>query len=195
MRRIKCFMIEPTPLTRYWYRRYSSDDDLCRGGAHSYHNAEVLIGDLNCHPFKPPVTSEVWPKTCDGCGASFEPHDAYQIFPSSLWSAPDRPDLGVFTLDGAPHGAMSYMPWVTTAESLGPDGKALAVITPGGSWYIDSRASNCTMPNDTKHRCWVRHGAPPNITVDKNGNTCAAGAGSIACGGYHGFLRAGYLED
>lgn len=73
------------------------------------------------------------------------------------------------------------------------DGPVLSVMTPGGVWRIDSRASNCTMPYDYEHRCWVRHGTPPLVTVDKDGNTCAAGAGSIQCGDYHGFLRDGKL--
>lgn len=47
------------------------------------------------------------------------------------------------------------------------------------------------MPDDAEHRCWIRHGEPPLITVDKNGLTCAAGAGSIQCRDYHGFLRDG----
>jgi hypothetical protein len=69
----------------------------------------------------------------------------------------------------------------------------LIVRTPGGDWNIDSRASNCTMPDDKTHRCWVRHGEPPNIHVDKNGHTCGAGAGSIISGNYHGFLHNGAL--
>lgn len=69
----------------------------------------------------------------------------------------------------------------------------LLVKTPGGDWNVDSRAHNCTLKDDRRHRCWVRHGAPPNITVDKVGLTCAAGAGSIQAGSYHGFLRNGYL--
>jgi hypothetical protein len=44
------------------------------------------------------------------------------------------------------------------------------------------------------HKCWVRHGAAPDITVDKAGVTCGAGAGSIMCGNYHGFLRGGRLQ-
>lgn len=75
----------------------------------------------------------------------------------------------------------------------GPDGKSLSVRTPGGDWRIDSRASNCTMPDENDHRCWVRHGIPPMITVDKIGNTCKAGAGSIQMGQYHGFLINGSL--
>lgn len=56
-------------------------------------------------------------------------------------------------------------------------------------------ASNCTMPDDKNHKCWVRHGRPEDGTlhVDKNGHTCAAGAGSIVAGNYHGFLHNGHL--
>jgi len=70
----------------------------------------------------------------------------------------------------------------------------LCVVLPNGDhWNIDSRASNCTLPNDKTHRCWIREGTPPSITVGKAGHTCSAGAGSIACGSYHGFLRDGVL--
>jgi len=77
----------------------------------------------------------------------------------------------------------------------GPDGKYLAVQTPGGTWVVDSRCSNCALPNDNVHNCWIRHGEPPIITVDKAGLTCAAGAGSIQCGNYHGFLTRGILSE
>lgn len=70
----------------------------------------------------------------------------------------------------------------------------LHVVLPNGHWWdIDGRAANCTLPQDKTHRCWVRHGTPPHITVDKNGPTCSAGAGSILSDGYHGFLREGRL--
>jgi len=76
------------------------------------------------------------------------------------------------------------------------EGPQLTVVCPNGSqWTIDSRASNCTMPYDYAHRCWVRHGDPLTepVTVDKNGLTCAAGGGSIQAGDYHGFLTNGVL--
>lgn len=73
------------------------------------------------------------------------------------------------------------------------EGPQLTVKTPGGRWVIDSRASNCGSPYDYNHRCWIRQGVPPHITVDKNGPTCSAGAGSIQCGDYHGFLQNGAL--
>jgi hypothetical protein len=51
---------------------------------------------------------------------------------------------------------------------------------------------------DKTHRCWVRHGDPDKgepVHVDKAGHTCAAGAGSIATPGYHGFLHNGQLTS
>jgi len=60
---------------------------------------------------------------------------------------------------------------------------------------MDDRASNCGSRDDDEHRCWVRHGEPPDLTVDKQGLTCTAGAGSIVTDTWHGFLRGGYLVD
>ena len=113
----------------------------------------------------------------------------------------DRPDdFGV--------GAMYYADWECSERPLDAQGRKLwgwdwdnqfepplYVITPGGPWCIDSRASNCTLKEDRMHRCWVRHGTPPNIHVDKAGVTCRAGAGSIICGKYHGFLHGGSLTN
>jgi hypothetical protein len=74
------------------------------------------------------------------------------------------------------------------------DGNHLLVTLPDRSiWDVDSRANNCSRPNDTEHRCWVRDGKIPKITAGKDGNTCSAGAGSIQSGSWHGFLRNGYL--
>jgi hypothetical protein len=53
------------------------------------------------------------------------------------------------------------------------------------------------MKDDNIHRCWVRHGRPEDGTlhVDKAGNTCRAGAGSIDTGKWHGFLHNGELHS
>jgi hypothetical protein len=153
---------------------------------------------------------ERWPKVC-ACGYEFcqcgDPGcvvDAYQLFTDVIYR---RSDTGEeLTLRDAPAGALWYADWlIARSESWdpnvphswhpGPDGRVLQCKTPGGDWIIDSRASNCTLPQDNEHRCWIRHGTPPDITVDKDGNTCEAGAGSIQAGNYHGFLRAGHLED
>lgn len=74
------------------------------------------------------------------------------------------------------------------------DGRHLHVVLPNGHpWDIDSRANNCTLPDNRTHRCWVREGEPPNVTAGKAGDTCSAGAGSILSGSYHGFLQGGVL--
>ena len=112
-----------------------------------------------------------------------------------------RSDTGeLVTLAEAPAGAMWDLSWYagTPYHRPGPDGIHLAVRTPGGTWDVESRASNCTMPNDDVHRCWVRHGdprRPETVHVDKSGVTCGAGAGSILRGGYHGFLHNGELTS
>lgn len=62
-------------------------------------------------------------------------------------------------------------------------------------WDIDSRCSNCGLPEDKVHRCWVRSGLPPIITVSKvPGPSCNAGAGSIALPHWHGMLENGILR-
>lgn len=119
-----------------------------------------------------------------------------------------------------PVGAMWYCPAeYQHGYDPGPDGRTLFVKLPGGDvWNIDGRANNCDSPcvhcgiayrehkgqehkyEDARpHKCWIRVGIPPNITVGKAGITCGAGAGSIAVGVagepgyYHGFLQNGQL--
>lgn len=110
------------------------------------------------------------------------------------------PDGTLVTCHGLPPGAMyDYMqsPVGGMKEAFGPravNGQYRVCVLPDGHhWQIDSRANNCTMPDDDEHRCWVRHGEPPNLTIDKGGNTCSAGSGSILSPGWHGFLRDGKL--
>lgn len=93
-----------------------------------------------------------------------------------------------------PAGAL----WVAEGPyQKGYDGLSVCCRLPGGhTWMIDTRASNCTMPNDTEHRCWVRHGTVgETVHVDKAGKTCGAGSGSIMVPGYHGFLHHGELRQ
>ena len=102
-------------------------------------------------------------------------------------------------------GNMYYVTWLQVAAEDGVgtscsctwsncDGRHLYVILPNGwEWDSDGRASNCTLPDEKTHRCWVRTGEPPLVTAGKQGHTCSAGAGSIAPPGWHGFLRNGKL--
>jgi hypothetical protein len=93
-----------------------------------------------------------------------------------------------------PEAALGWgCPWTNC------DGRHLTVILPASrhqGWNIDGRCRNCTLPGETTHRCWVRHGdpaVPDSLHVDKAGHTCDAGAGSIAVDGYHGHLHNGVL--
>lgn len=127
------------------------------------------------HPSGPDDWAGYTPEELARVRASFAEHpDYYRQGPS-----PADPTL--------PARGQSY---------LFADGPQLTVICPNGhQWVIDSRASNCALPYEYGHRCWVRHGDPRTqpITVDKNGPTCAAGGGSIMAGDYHGFLTNGIL--
>jgi hypothetical protein len=107
------------------------------------------------------------------------------------------------TLAAAPVGAMWFADWYPPSSWRGPDGHVLVVRCPHDhDWIVDGRCSNCTRKDDSTHRCWVRHGAPPDVTVDKSGDTCSAGAGSLGIWNasrtaytWHGFLRGGYLIE
>lgn len=106
---------------------------------------------------------------------------------SVSWRMYRRVDTGeVTSFRDAPAGAMVLFDWGLTVK-----------LPNGRSWNIDGEATNCDRKGDKSHRCWCRHGTPPNITVDKTpepgGSTCGAGAGSIQAGDYHGFLRGGVL--
>lgn len=201
MSRIRCFMTVPTRRAALYLRRY------CEGsvGGH-YHNAmsaRFRIVDVelneeegwwNVPPQNIPHNEEAWPTHCE-CGYEFKDTDIWQEFADRIYEAV-APDVGAWPHSEMPPGAMFFCHWLTQSFFWdNSEGDCLVVKTPGGEWVIDARASNCMMPDENTHRCWIRHGVPPNITVDKNGHTCGAGAGSILQSDYHGFLRNGYLED
>lgn len=138
---------------------------------------------------------------CDACGRPVTTEWSFGAGMSALWRRRDgaptdlrkRPeDFGV--------GATWECPWLTVLfENTWDDwpaGKApIEILTPGRGWMPESRASNCTMPNDKRHRCWVLHGEGLGLTANKAGVTCGAGAGSIQCGVWHGWLEGGFLKD
>lgn len=137
-----------------------------------------------------------WPIYCDECECEFDDTDRYQVQADIIYTGVSDGKVLHFTLREPPVGAMWDSWWMPNTHR-GPDGIVLTVMTPGGMWMVDSRASNCTLPGDDIHKCWVRHGDPRtgDVHVDKNGVTCQAGAGSIATAGYHGFLNHGYLTS
>jgi hypothetical protein len=199
----KCFFVTQTNRAAQYLRRYKnsySDIRECPGKM-SYHDAMNYVGDVDirvdldgCWSYPDdsvttPHEDPRWPSTCE-CGYAFDPKDIWQHFHDRLYTDGTQ----FWPHRQLPVGAMYYAEWLP--KDMYWDNKEdgnLYVVTPGGEWCIDSRASNCTMPEDRLHRCWVRHGVPPDIHVDKAGNTCGAGAGSIALPTYHGFLHHGHL--
>jgi hypothetical protein len=211
--RIKCFLLTPT---KHYRRKLVRSAHREEGHRYGRHRAEQVIDSVEAHmapssgeiqpdedpgPFGIGAADPRWPTTCAECGYHFGPQDRLFMSYDLLWSRSDGgPET---TLHDAPPGAMWYADWMT--EGLpndpadqrwrGPDGRCLMVmVPPHHEWCVDGRCSNCTRPDDRVHKCWVRHGEPPLITVDKEGNTCAAGAGSVITSSWHGFLRNGYLE-
>lgn len=161
-----------------------------------------------------------WPTKCNACDYQFQESDSWQVATDHVFT---RADTGEeILLRDAPPGAMWNAYWFAEYghEWVGPDGQTLTVVCPDGTqWNIDSRANNCDSPcenckrswathyqetdpakrcreykDSRPHKCWIREGAPPMITVGKNGVTCSAGQGSIATGTYHGFLRNGEFD-
>jgi hypothetical protein len=189
---VKCFYLTPTGRYRVELRRFVYSNRAKCPLPHGYHTASVPFGVevTTKTPGEVPHDDPAWPTHC-ACGYAFQPADEWQVNHEELYTRSDGgPECD---LRSAPPGAMWDASWMSDVWH-GPDGKCLMVRLPNGrDWMIDGRASNCTLPKDNEHNCWVRHGSPPNIHVDKAGNTCAAGAGSIASGDYHGFLHNGWL--
>lgn len=195
---VRCFWLEPTPQVRVFLRRYSTGSKCPHTGL-GIHDVRVpanvredLVDDEGVVHGLPAEAFECdprWPTTCS-CGYVFREDDVRQAFTSRLYRRADTGEL--LALANAPPGAMWDAEWW---PDKGPDGRCLMVRCPDGhDWMIDGPANNCTLPDDREHRCWTRTGEPPRITVGKRApgqRTCAAGAGSIATPGYHGFLRDG----
>ncbi len=110
----------------------------------------------------------------------------------------------LYGFDDLPPGAMFLQP-------VGPGGLAcyhqpkcdahLVVMCPSDPvymWHVDG-PSECAWRGNLSHRCWIRYGSPPDVTVTKG--SCPGGAGSISTrprgqpGRYHGFLYRGVLSD
>ncbi len=201
---VKCFMVTLAMRETRHLRRYShGDSSKC---PHGYHNADgpildtvpVTIKEGNhlelVQPIQPdpPKDDPRWPRKCDHCEYQFCDADEFQVFGFAIYVDDQGKE---YTLRDKVPGMMWDAWWNhDVPEWCGPDGKSLQVVCPDGHvWCIDSRASNCDQKNEHTHKCWVRHGESPNLTVDKNGHTCNAGGGSIQTGSWHGFLRNGEL--
>jgi hypothetical protein len=204
--RIQCFLIEQANLVCYDISVFDYSENSCVGGR--CHSAMVTFPSVEfpadqevpASPYSLHDESLPWPVRCE-CGKEFQ-QPRRSSGTHRYWRRADTGEhqwrIGLFG-----PGAMWFASWFHGGEI---DGKLLygmdwdnafepplIIMTPGGEWNVDSRASNCSRKEDRTHRCWVRHGTPPQLTVDKNGDTCAAGGGSIQAGSYHGVLADGIL--
>lgn len=202
----KTFWLEPTGEIAWGLRRYSPNS-CCAAGTRPYHDALVYIGrqpapyrDDGHRGMLPMLDHDDfrWPTTCT-CGEPFTDSDTWQMWQELLYRRTDTGDLHVLHTSApawaptAPGGACWDATWLSSYPS--PDGVHLMVrLANGHDWQVDSQASNCARPGEP-HFCWIRHGDPRacQVTVDKAGDTCAAGAGSILAADYHGFLQDGVL--
>jgi hypothetical protein len=208
------FWLEPTSEVARGLRRYASGTDFTCGGG--YHSALVYLdrvpvtyrGDgerRHLAPLEPfDRTDPRWPTTCHHCAYEFTETNTWQDWQELIYRrTSDGQDFVLHSTAGAdvlgapaaPPGATWDAWWMPSAWK-NRDGRYLMVRLPDGhDWAVDSRASNCGLPLDNEHRCWVRHGDPRecHVTVDKDGPTCSAGAGSIQSPNWHGFLRDGVL--
>lgn len=210
---VKCVLFKPSEFHRVCL--VTLEGEHCPVFQTLGHRAEEVWGELL------PLTQKVvpeglkHPEKCR-CGHVFT-QDAHRCASwHPVWTDGQR----MVTTREMPPGAVYDADWMHGwAENCGPDGRSICAILPNGAyWCIDSRATNCDSPckhcqkpfhqhiraggiptcpgyEDAKpHKCWIRHGEPPNLTVDKNGVTCGAGAGSIAVTGWHGFLSGGVFR-
>ncbi len=162
-----CFWIEPITMRRRSLRRYVySEASKCPAPGLGYHNAEFHLGDFDSsfdteysddETRKIPHNFPSWPAQCI-CGYRFVDSDSWQVRDERLYRRADNGEL--VTRDDKIPGMMYDATWHHGIEGwCGPDGKALHVVLPNGqTWAIDSRCSNCTMPDDNVHKCWCAPG-------------------------------------
>lgn len=199
MGRIRCFWLEPCDQIELSLRRYrGSDRGKCETSGYGYHNAEQIVERLsidrlaargwpmseNHGPIHDadsvPHSDPRWPLTCS-CGYRFVDEDEWQCNPFTLFRRGDTGEL--VTLHAAPAGAMWNAYWMGD-DHRGPDGICLCVRTPGGEWSVDGPSYS-----DSKiqhERAWTRTGTIPDVTANPS---------ILIPGKYHGFLRAGWLEE
>lgn len=210
------YWLEHTDEIAWGLRRYASTKGskfTCETGFHAalvylevrpatytdYDNGRRSLAILDEVPRDDPR----WPKTCDKCDYTFTDDDQWQPWQEGIYTTAEGTryvlhqgaPADALEIPSAPPGAC-WDAWWMSDWAKGPDGICLMVRCPNGrDWMVDSEASNCTRKGDRDHKCWIRHGDPreAKVTVDKNGETCAAGAGSIQAGDYHGFLQNGVL--
>lgn len=206
--KIKCCFLEPTKKVRKLLIRTAEGPTEAHFGDHRVEVVAEIIPthDTENGPLQidEPYLSTKWPQECD-CGFKFRFRDEWTTEYHRVYRRADTGEEMI--LRDAPVGAMWYAPWLDHLYRPQLEHVLIVKLPDKTEWIADSKAKNCRdaknydwqhhwtrEPADPKHHCWVVHGVPPLITVDKKGNTCEAGGGSIWSDGWHGFLWNGVLK-
>lgn len=165
-------------------------ENQCTDGAGDCHRATLKAEDAPPSEHTEPPRCEDrpadWRPVCERCRAAPSANAKLDFFAgvSRVYDTPSG---------AAEPGSIFVADWLPR-DFDNVERHLICVLPNGHHWRMTGRASNCTMPEDRKHRCWVVHEETPGVFhVDKDGHTCAAGAGSIAAPGWHGFLHHGEL--
>jgi hypothetical protein len=190
--RIRCFLLTPTNRVTLRLRRFTFSDskNLCSAGpmnGHDSGNPFPMDDGTPTWPARmspegyyesyedvgPPHDDPRWPTVCEQCGCALPADTIFQVFLDPVYR---RADTGEeVSLRSAPPGAMYWADWHSgTAPHLH------VVLPPNGGydyWDVDGPAKSGGK--------WTRTGEPPDVTASP----------SILTPHYHGFLRAGWLEE
>jgi hypothetical protein len=133
--------------------------------AREWHSARWKVAELpgDTNDGFPEVALESIPgrhpdAVCEDCGAP--PSANVSGFSSTrrIYDTPSgRPEPGNLFWTPWMHDDRKCWRWENCND---PRGHLYCVLPDGHPWDIDGRASNCTMPEEKTHRCWVRHGDP-----------------------------------
>jgi hypothetical protein len=184
-------LLTPTERAVRELRVYDATEARCPGPL-GYHDASCKIALLDVPPYKHdrnsanladrvPDDDPRWPTHCASCPHVFNSSAIRQDHWCRLYQRSDNGEL--VPLADAEVGAMWFADWYSE-HYKGPDGRCLVVKTPGGDWIVDGPSSNSRTP-------WTRSGEPPDITVSPS----ILFQGSHGRPDYHGWLRAGWLEE
>lgn len=178
---------EPSGRWQRNLRRYKPGTDgvsNCTAGI--YHNANVIVGEIPATEAAGaagdnwPHDDPRWPAACT-CGYEFTPEDHWQRIDREVYRLPDGREFVLSPTFGCeiPPGTMIRAGWYD--EYAGRPGESWLVILPdGGQWITTQQA--------TGGGHWTVTGTPPLITASPS-------IWHNAPGGWHGWVRAGFLEN
>lgn len=220
----KAYFLVPTGKRLFFLRRDHKKPLQPGHEYADYCHAECLLMELEAgqEAVSPAWDSDLWPTVCN-CGHVFTDKDTKNTSETPLYKRSDTGEE-ITIGDATPGAIWDadWMKGMYDTEdgkilvAMCPgrqhwtiDGRASNCDSPckncGKPYHLhiktahkktdEPNEANCTNYVDSNpHKCWIRHGEPPMLTVDKKGNTCGAGAGSIQTANWHGFLRNGVFE-